>query len=122
MYVSCSYQLIYACGAPEMLPARDERVNAVQTLLQLASKLAVRARSPDAAAAVRDMLPPRAAVLEAPGKPGAFCGLRLLPGEVLDGVMPLLHDHLAEELLQDPPHCFRWLRHVAADVKVGENG
>ncbi|GLC49187.1 thioredoxin-disulfide reductase [Pleodorina starrii] len=119
-------QLIYACGAPTALPGLQERTTVMQALLHTASRLATTAPaydSPAEAAAARSsrrpaqqqmqaLLPAGAAVLEPPAdrSPGAFCGLRLLPGEALEGRLRALHWRLAEELMYDPPYELRWLK------------
>ncbi|PNH12759.1 hypothetical protein TSOC_000243 [Tetrabaena socialis] len=97
------YQLIYACGAPVALPALQERARGAQALLRTLSQLAARGALP---------LPPEAWVLEpAPGRPpGAFCGLRLLPGESLTSGMAELRELLARRLVEEPPYEFRWLK------------
>ncbi|GLC35571.1 thioredoxin-disulfide reductase [Pleodorina starrii] len=119
-------QLIYACGAPTALPGLQERTTVMQALLHTASRLATAGPaddSPAEAAAARSsrrpaqlqmqaLLPAGAAVLEPPAdrSPGAFCGLRLLPGEALEGRLRALHWRLAEELMYDPPYELRWLK------------
>ncbi|GLI61980.1 hypothetical protein VaNZ11_004546, partial [Volvox africanus] len=98
--------LIYACGAYENLPNLQARTAVMQALLHTASRLAtVRYRS-------LPLLPDGAAVLEPPTKPspGCFCGLRLLPGEVLEAHIHSLHERLAQDLMDEPPYELRWLK------------
>lgn len=96
-----------------MLPGLHERVSAAHALLRLASALVVKAE-----AAVGG-LSARAAVLEPTNKPGAFSGLRLLPGKAFDAEASALQHWLAQAILADPPHELRWLKTVDASLKVG---
>jgi hypothetical protein len=93
------YQLIYACGASTQLPALSQRAAAIQALLHTLDALA----QPGGARA--QLLPERAFVREPPAgaSPGAFCGLRLLPGPELSAGLEQLCAHLAEAVLMEPP-------------------
>lgn len=51
-------------------------------------------------------------------RPGAFCGLRLLPGQELEALLPELHRGWAQALLKEPPYCMRWLRTLNASERV----
>jgi hypothetical protein len=42
-------------------------------------------------------------------KPGAMCGLRLLPGEALEAVVTTLQHAVAQHVLREPPYSMRWL-------------
>jgi hypothetical protein len=132
----CRYQLIYAVGDSIQLTSRKDRILAAQVLLHLLADFAD--RLPIEAAVCGPVeryahmtdcgckLGPR--VLQAtttvgpqahmPGftldimlvcRPGGFCGLRLLPGEVLTSVMPELTRALAKRLLARPPLDQKWL-------------
>ncbi len=70
------YQLIYACGVRLQLPGREERVNAVQALLRVVSRIGVAGAGGNPGLTT---LPARVAVLEPPGKPGAYSGGRQPP-------------------------------------------
>ncbi|PNH10973.1 hypothetical protein TSOC_002217 [Tetrabaena socialis] len=85
------FQLVYACGNPIALPALNERALAIQALLRTASSLAARGELP---------LPKGVVVLQPPAghPPGAFSGVRLLPGAALDAGLPALREQLAREL------------------------
>lgn len=50
--------------------------------------------------------------------PGAFSGLRLLPGEALDEAAPGMLKKLAEGIIADPPYELRWLKGVEGQMKV----
>lgn len=78
--------------------------------------------TPAGTAAAAGLLTHGAAVLQpTPGaSPGAWCGLRLLPGEALDGRMEGLRRWLADALLAAPPHAMRWLR--GHPMRVGACG
>ena len=108
------YQLIYACGAPMMLPGLQERVSAVHSLLRLASAIQVKGKAAPAAG----VLSASAAVLEPTKKPGAFSGLRLLPGKAYEAEVPALQQWLAQAIIADPPHELRWLKTADAALKV----
>ncbi|GIL75394.1 hypothetical protein Vretifemale_5196 [Volvox reticuliferus] len=99
-------QLIYACGAHTDLPNLQERTAVMQALLHTASRLAA---VPHLS---RPLVPDGAAVLEPPTErsAGSFCGLRLLPGDVLEAHMHSLHQRLAQELMDKPPYDLRWLK------------
>lgn len=106
-------QLVYAFGDPSALPALQERLCAIQAVLRTASRI-VTSTPPS-------MSPlPGAAILEPPTdrSPGAFCGLRLLPGDSLTAVLPNLRLRLAESLLDKPPYELRWLRNHPLRVRV----
>ncbi|KAG2496538.1 hypothetical protein HYH03_005361 [Edaphochlamys debaryana] len=111
------YQLAYAWGAASGLQAVAEQSEAVQALLAALTRLAATGRLP---------LPEAAFVLEPPSAaplppPGAYCGLRLLPGEALSGaVLRALREALAEEVAVRPPLKLRWLkRHPLRDRVLG---
>ncbi|KXZ49831.1 hypothetical protein GPECTOR_19g282 [Gonium pectorale] len=105
------HQLIYGCGTFVALQAVHERSGAVQALLRVASRLAVPPPAAGAGPAPAPLLPPAAVALEPPEgrSPGAYCGLRLLPGEALAAAAPGLTLRLARALLRDPPYELRWL-------------
>ncbi len=97
------------------LPALGARVAAVQALLHTLQHLVaqhVHVVGAATAASGAELLTHGAAVLQpTPGaSPGAWCGLRLLHGEALEGRMAGLRRGLAEALLAAPPHAMRWLR------------
>ena len=52
-------------------------------------------------------------------RPGAFCGLRLLPCPELEALLPELRRTWGEELLQDPPYSMRWMRNLGVRDQVG---
>lgn len=101
-----------------MLPGLQERVSAVHTLLRLASAIQVK----DKAAPAAGVLSARAAVLEPTNKPGAFSGLRLLPGTAYEAEVPALQQWLAQAIIADPPHELRWLKTVDANLKASVSG
>ncbi len=43
-------------------------------------------------------------------RPGAFSGVRLLPGAALDAALPTLQLEWASALVDDPPFNLRWMR------------
>jgi hypothetical protein len=105
------------------LPNLHERSVVIQALLRTVSRLAenftAAARGGDGEQPQRHaFLPPSAAVLEPPAgaSPGAFCGLRLLPGEALEGELRALHLRLAGQVMDDPPYDLRWLKEHAMKV------
>lgn len=110
------FQLVYACGSSRQLPALTERVAAVQALLAALHRLAPAMCSPGGA------LGPRAVVLErgqgAEGKPGGWCGLRLLPGPALgERAVGQLRRKVAEELFRSPTHELQWLKDHPSKVR-----
>lgn len=114
------YQLSYAVGAPMQLPDLGPRVAAVQALLHTLQGPVHGAQGGEQAGgsrggqseAVVGLVARGAAVLQpTPGaSPGAWCGLRLLPGAGLEARGEGLKQRLAHELLDAPPHAMRWLR------------
>ncbi len=55
-------------------------------------------------------------------QPGAFSGLRLLPGEALEASAQQLVEQVADTLLDKPPHDLQWILAVPPDLKVGSQG
>eukprot|EP00887_Chlorella_sp_A99_P004660 scaffold4.g4660.t1 len=102
------YQLIYAWGAHARLPAGDQRARACQALLHILSKQGQQEGSALAVTLAAEGV----AVWAGParGKPGAFAGLRLLPGPALEAVSRSLRRQLAEALFTRPPYAMRWMR------------
>ena len=62
---------------------------------------------------------PPAVHLRPPIRPGAFCGLRLLPGPELEAVLPELRRTWGKAVLQDPPYSMRWMANLNTQEKVG---
>lgn len=109
------YQLIYAHGSHIELPGEQARARAIQALLHILSCQGHKPSTPIGATLVREGV----AVWAAGGastKPGAFSGLRLLPGAALDSALPMLCCQLAEALMQDPPYALRWMQGHPAKV------
>jgi hypothetical protein len=54
-------------------------------------------------------------------KPGSFCGLQLLPGQVLNHWLPKIHRVLAAVLIEQPPmeDELGWLAKVSDKVQLG---
>lgn len=55
-------------------------------------------------------------------RPGAFCGLRLLPGKETQEMLPELRRKWAEALVQQPPDCMAWLKLHTQEEKVRAQG
>jgi hypothetical protein len=55
-------------------------------------------------------------------QPGAFSGLRLLPGEALEASARQLVEQVADTLLDKPTHNLQWMLAVSPDLKVGPQG
>ncbi|MEW5310745.1 MAG: hypothetical protein WDW38_002512 [Sanguina aurantia] len=99
------FQLIYACGTSMELPGGKERAQAIQALLMAISESVFLATD-------------KRGILSAPGvavwtdirRPGAFSGVRLLPGKALEAVLLQLRVTLAKALVNNPPHELRWMR------------
>ena len=106
------FQLIYAVGTKESLPGGSSRWFAVQALLRILKRQV----SPGLQAILGDK---RVAVVEsgAGDQPQAFVKLRLLPGEHLEAIMPVLLRELATALLDDPPYEFAWITNRLAKHK-----
>lgn len=64
------------------------------------------------------LLPSSAAVLEPPGYPGAWSGLRLLQGEVLAVEVSHLKRWLVDELVRNPPYDMLWMKKLGVSAKV----
>lgn len=105
-------QLIYACGDTMALPALQSRARAGQTLLMLLSKHAALEGSPIGAVLRR----PGVSVLDqGPDRPpGAFCGVRLLPGDALAAAAADLNQELALGVMRAPPYSLRWIEQYVA--------
>ena len=105
MYLLRSYQLIYAVGAHTELPSQQARARACQALLHVLS------REAHGSGPIGNLLARQGvAVPSGPGgKPGAYRGVRLLPGEALERAAPELRQLLAEAVLAQPPHAMRWM-------------
>ncbi|GAB4822814.1 hypothetical protein N2152v2_009860 [Parachlorella kessleri] len=98
------YQLIYAWGAQDQLPAGEARARACQALLHLLAQ-----PSSDLAALLEQEGVASWAGAP-PGKSGAYPGLRLLPGAALEAVLSALSAQLAGDLVAQPPYNLRWMR------------
>uniref|UniRef100_A0A7R9V0Q8 ubiquitinyl hydrolase 1 n=1 Tax=Chlamydomonas euryale TaxID=1486919 RepID=A0A7R9V0Q8_9CHLO len=107
------FQLIYACGARSPLPSLTERLVAIQAILHVMSK-----QVDDPHSALRQ---PGVAVFDAPEARhhGAFCGLRLLHGDVTEKAMPVLLKEIATRIVRSPPYDLRWMK---AKVHQGIQG
>ena len=109
------FQLIYAWGSAESLRSLFIRAQAAQTLLQLVSEQAEQGRGVIGhglnAKECGFVVP-----TDAENKPGAFFGLRLLPGKPLQEVLPILARELAEALVDSPPYEMRWMKENAIKV------
>ena len=108
------FQLVYACGDAVELHSLPARVAAIQSLLRHArTNLGP------------DWVTPGAAVYEPPkgdkGKalPGAFPGIRLVPGPALDQEVTSMQWRLANAVLDRPPHEMQWLLRADGELKVG---
>ena len=55
-------------------------------------------------------------------QPGAFSGLRLLPGKALEASAQQLVEQVADMLLDKPSHDLQWILAVSPDLKVGSQG
>lgn len=109
------FQLIYAWGTAQSLHSLFIRAQAAQTLLQLVSEQAERRRG-----VIGNGLDAKfdgfVVATDAEKKPGAFFGLRLLPGKALEDALPTLARELAEALVESPPYEMRWMK--SSTVKV----
>ena len=95
------YQLIYAVGACEMLPAGPQRWTVVQALMkQLMTDDAVKE------VLTRDGVTKR---VSWPQHAGSFDEIRLLPGAALNEARKDLMFALCKAVLADPPYPMRWL-------------
>ena len=100
----CRYQLIYAWGAQDKLPAGDARARACQALLHLIAQ-----PNSDLAAILEQEGVGSWAGAPA-GKSGAYPGMRLLPGAAVEAVMPALSAQLGADIAAQPPYALRWMR------------
>lgn len=98
------YQLIYAWGHNELLPAGMERWRAVQTMVRLLQT------SPEVAELLKDPNVAKRLPMREKRGAGVLDDLRLLPGPALDAVRHKLNVTLARALTVQPPYDMRWLR------------
>lgn len=103
------FQLIYAWGTRTDLPSLPSRARAAQTLLQIISQQAQQGQG-TLGTALRQAQETVVVATGVEHKPGAFYGLRLLPGEALEVVLPMLHRELAEAVFDSPPYEMRWMK------------
>jgi hypothetical protein len=102
---ACRYQLIYAWGTTKELPSQQARAQACQALLHILSRC-----GQEGGRLATTLSQEGVAVWTATAlKPGAFRGLRLLPGQALDAALPVLRGQLAEALVEAPPYALRWM-------------
>lgn len=101
------YQLIYAVGSPIPLPEGHERWTVATTLLRVLHN----------SQRLRDLLTPENSVTE-PGDCEAFHLIRLVPGKELQEIMSQVRLGIVEELMEDPPYDFAWLKNFRDDVAV----
>jgi Protein of unknown function (DUF3638) len=91
------FQLIYAWGSRCELPALQSRSRGAQALLQIVSRFA-KTKYGSLSAVVGDAVVP----IDCSDQPGAFYGLRLLPGGALNAALPAINLELAEALDEGP--------------------
>lgn len=100
------YQLIYAVGSPIPLPEGPDRWNAATALLRVLHK----------SNRLRNLL--SATSVTGNGDCEAFKSLRLVPGAELNAVMPRVRVAILEDLMEDPPYDFAWLKNFQGDSSV----
>lgn len=99
------------------LPAQQARARAGHALLMLLSRHAAMDASP-----IGRVLRRRGVSVLDRGagdrRPGAFRGVRLLPGDALAAATEDLCLELAQGLLREPPYAMRWMRLHEAQVRL----
>lgn len=110
------YQLVYAWGSPTGLPSEQIRTAAGHALLYQLARHATSGRI--GAILARERV---AVVAGREGKPGAYPGVRLLPGAALEAALPELREELAAAVVADPPYAQRWLAQLDDEKQVGSS-
>lgn len=100
------YQLIYAVGSPIPLPEGPDRWNVATALLRVLQD-SQRLRSLLSATSVMEH-----------SDCEAFKGLRLIPGDELHAIMPRVRLTILEDLMEDPPYDFAWLKKIRGNSSV----
>lgn len=103
------FQLIYAWGTAQSLCSVFTRAQAAQVLLQLVSEQAEK-RQGVIGTGLNGKEDGFVVPTDAEKSPGAFFGLRFLPGKALEDALPILARELAEALVESPPYEMRWMK------------
>lgn len=106
---------MYAWGSPTGLPSEQIRTAAGHALLLQLARHATAGRI--GAILARERV---AVVAGREGKPGAYPGVRLLPGAALEAALPELRRALAQAVVADPPYAQRWLAQLGEEARVRE--